>query len=217
MRMLPIDKGMVGAFNDKIEFHPRARSPTTAISSRARSASSTSGIRRALFDALDQSMDQLDGVDGRKAILVFTDGDDNVEQEERGRASLERARTEEVMIYSIGLENELLQRPAAGPQPSRRQPAAPVRGNRRRLLPAQEKGRSRPDVHARRAGAAQPVRPRLLARDARRQDPQARSAGQEAGCHPPLAQELCGEPGDGHGHGEVTFVWQLNFSCQGSV
>ena len=130
---------------------------------------------------------------------------------------IERARTEEVMIYAIGLESEYFngqQQVRTRPDRGLRRLAEETGGGYFQLKKTDELGA---DVHARRAGTAQPVRARLLARDARRQDPQARSAGQEAGCHPPLAQELCGEPSDGHGHGEVTFVWQLNFSCQGSV
>ena len=38
-------------------------------------------------------------------MLVFTDGDDNSSKKSSG-AVMERARLEEVMVYSIGLENE---------------------------------------------------------------------------------------------------------------
>ena len=38
-------------------------------------------------------------------MLVFTDGDDNSSKKSSGSV-MERARLEEVMIYSIGLENE---------------------------------------------------------------------------------------------------------------
>ena len=49
LRMLPEDKGKVGAFNDKLEVNPKpgCPSPTTATSSFARSAISTSATRRA--------------------------------------------------------------------------------------------------------------------------------------------------------------------------
>ena len=33
IRLLPEDKGQVGAFNDKIEFHPRPSSPAIAMRS----------------------------------------------------------------------------------------------------------------------------------------------------------------------------------------
>ena len=90
-------------------------------------------------------------------MLVFTDGDDNSSKKSSG-AVMERARIEEVMVYSIGLENEYFngqQRVRSSPDRDLRQA---VGGNGRRILPAEEEGRPRSDVHARRAGAAQPVR-----------------------------------------------------------
>jgi Ca-activated chloride channel family protein len=104
MRMLPIDKGMVGAFNDKIEFHPASFTDNRDQLARALKDLDF-GYPTRLYDAIDQSMDQLNGAEGRKTVLVFTDGDDNSSRKSSG-AVLERARVEEVMVYSIGLENE---------------------------------------------------------------------------------------------------------------
>src|SRR5262249_54700315 len=58
------------------------------------------------FDAVAEGLNLLKDIDGRKVILVFTDGDDNESRIGRG-AILERARAEEVMIYAIGLESEI--------------------------------------------------------------------------------------------------------------
>jgi len=107
MRMLPIDKGMVGAFNDKIEFHPASFTDNRDQLARALKDLDF-GYPTRLYDAIDQSIDQLNGGEGRKTVLVFTDGDDTASRKSSG-AVLERARNEEVMIYSIGLENEYLQ------------------------------------------------------------------------------------------------------------
>jgi Ca-activated chloride channel family protein len=104
MRMLPIDKGMVGAFNDKIEFHPASFTDNRDQLARALKELDF-GYPTRLYDAIDQSIDQLNGAEGRKTVLVFTDGDDNASRKGSG-AVMDRARTEEVMIYSIGLENE---------------------------------------------------------------------------------------------------------------
>jgi Ca-activated chloride channel family protein len=104
MRMLPEDKGMVGAFNDKIEFHPASFTPDRddlALSLRDLDF----GYPTRLYDAVDQSIEQLNGHEGRKVVLVFTDGDDNASRTNSGQA-LDRARLQEVMVYSIGLENE---------------------------------------------------------------------------------------------------------------
>jgi len=104
MRMMPSDKGMVGAFNDKIEFHPA--SFTDNRDQLARSLKDLDfGYPTRLYDAVDQSIDQLNGSENRKVVLVFTDGDDNSSKRNSGEV-MDRARAQEVMIYSIGLENE---------------------------------------------------------------------------------------------------------------
>ena len=104
LRMLPIDKGMVGAFNDKIEFHPDSFTDNRDQLVRALKELDF-GYPTRLFDAIDQSIDQLNGSDGRKVVLVFTDGADSASNRSSGHV-LERARLEEVMVYSIGLETE---------------------------------------------------------------------------------------------------------------
>ena len=96
--------GMVGAFNDKIEFHPSSFTDNRDQLARALKDLDF-GYPTRLYDAVDQSIDQLNGKEGRKVVLVFTDGDDNSSKKSSGSV-MERARAEEVMIYSIGLENE---------------------------------------------------------------------------------------------------------------
>jgi len=106
MRLLPIDKGMVGAFNDKIEFHPASFTDNRDQLVRALKELDF-GYPTRLFDAVDQSMEQLAGAEGRKTVLVFTDGDDNASKK-GASAVVDRARVDEVMIYSVGLVNEFL-------------------------------------------------------------------------------------------------------------
>jgi Ca-activated chloride channel family protein len=65
----------------------------------------SSAIPTRLYDAIDASMETLKPVDGRKVVLVFTDGDDTASRRGFGDV-LDRAREEEVMIYAIGLESE---------------------------------------------------------------------------------------------------------------
>jgi Ca-activated chloride channel family protein len=104
MRMLPKDKGMVGAFNDKIEFFP-----TTFTNDRDTLIRSLReldfGNPTRLYDAVAASMDRLDKVDGRRVVLVFTDGEDTGSRADTGSV-LEQARREEVMIYAIGLRSD---------------------------------------------------------------------------------------------------------------
>jgi Ca-activated chloride channel family protein len=104
LRLLPKDKGMVGAFNDKIEFFP-----STFTSDRDKLIRSLRdldfGNPTRLYDAIAASMDRLDNIEGRRVVLVFTDGEDTNSRTGGGDV-LEQARREEVMIYAIGLRSD---------------------------------------------------------------------------------------------------------------
>ena len=54
---------------------------------------------------LPRASTSLNGIDGRRVVLVFTDGEDTASKT-GFRTVLDRARDEEVMVYSIGLESE---------------------------------------------------------------------------------------------------------------
>ena len=104
LRLLPQDQAMVGAFNDKIELHPAEfTSDRDQLISILKELDFGNPTR--LYDAVDQSMAQLKPIPGRKVVLVFTDGDDNSSKLGAGEVT-DRGRAEEVMVYSIGLENE---------------------------------------------------------------------------------------------------------------
>jgi Ca-activated chloride channel family protein len=57
-----------------------------------------------LWDAVGMSLDELKGIDGRRVVLVFTDGDDTESKTSLGNV-IDHARADEVMIYAIGLES----------------------------------------------------------------------------------------------------------------
>jgi Ca-activated chloride channel family protein len=102
MRMLPADKGQVGAFSDKIMFSGRFTNDRDAL---IRSLEDLQyGNPTALFDAIDASMDRLTNLEGRKVVLVFTDGDDNYSKV-KYTAVRDRARDRDIMIYAIGLRS----------------------------------------------------------------------------------------------------------------
>ncbi len=104
LRLMPDDQGMVGAFNDKIEFHPDGF--TNSRDELVRSLKDLDfGYPTRLYDAVNESMSQLKPLQGRKVVLVFTDGDDNSSKIGSGHVT-DRGRLEEVMVYSVGLENE---------------------------------------------------------------------------------------------------------------
>ena len=103
LRLMPHDKAMVGGFSDKIEFATGFSGDRTSL---VRSLKELDfGNETRLYDALHASLDQFKDVEGRKVILLFTDGADFGSRQSSGKA-LERARDDEVMIYGIGLETE---------------------------------------------------------------------------------------------------------------
>jgi Ca-activated chloride channel family protein len=103
IRLLPDDKAAVGAFNDKIELNAGFTNNRDKLISQVKDLDYGNGTR--LFDAISESLDALKGVEGRRVILVFTDGDDTASRIGRGTV-MDRARTDEVMIYAIGLQSE---------------------------------------------------------------------------------------------------------------
>jgi Ca-activated chloride channel family protein len=122
LRMLPADKGQVGAFSDKIQFSGEFTNDRDDLVAALKDLQFGNPTR--LYDAIDASIDMLKDVEGRKIVLVFTDGDDTASRRGMGDV-LEKARTTETMIYAIGLESEF---PIA---PGRMQRTRPDRGLRR--------------------------------------------------------------------------------------
>jgi Ca-activated chloride channel family protein len=102
IRLLPDDKGRVGAFNDKVQMSSRFTSDRDELVSAARDLDYGNGTR--LWDAVAASLDELKNIDGRRVVLVFTDGDDTASKTGLGTV-IDRARAEETMVYAIGLES----------------------------------------------------------------------------------------------------------------
>jgi len=102
IRLLPEDKAKVGAFNDKIQFSSRFTSDRDELAADIKDLDYGNATK--LYDALDASFDELKGIEGRRVVLVFTDGDDTYSHASLGKV-IERARAEEVMVYAIGLES----------------------------------------------------------------------------------------------------------------
>jgi Ca-activated chloride channel family protein len=105
LRLLPEDKAQVGEFSDKIKFHPGS-----FIDDRDRLVYLLKneldfGYPTRLYDAVDESLARLEPMDGRRVVLVFTDGDDTSSKVGLTKV-MDRARAKDVMVYAIGLENE---------------------------------------------------------------------------------------------------------------
>ena len=107
IRLLPDDKAKVGAFNDKIQVLPE-NSPFIADRDRLIRILKDGldfGYPTRLWDAVAESIVHLESEEGRRVVLVFTDGDDSASQVGMDDV-LERAREKDVMVYAIGLQSD---------------------------------------------------------------------------------------------------------------
>jgi Ca-activated chloride channel family protein len=102
IRLMKEDRGKVGAFNDKIQIGSHFTNNRDELISDVKDLDFGNGTR--LWDAIGAALDELKGIEGRRVILVFTDGDDTASRISQG-AVIDRARVDEVMIYAIGLES----------------------------------------------------------------------------------------------------------------
>jgi Ca-activated chloride channel family protein len=103
MRLLPVDRARVGAFSDKIQMSDAFTNNRDSLIADLKDLQFGNPTR--LNDAIAASLDVLEGIDGRRVVLMFTDGEDT-SSKTGFKTVLERARNEEVMVYSIGLESE---------------------------------------------------------------------------------------------------------------
>jgi Ca-activated chloride channel homolog len=103
LRLLKGDRARVGDFNDKIQMV----SPWTGDRDEliASLGNIDFGYPTRLYDAIGEGLNELHDTEGRKVVLVFTDGDDTASRTRFGTV-LDRAQTGEVMVYAIGLAGE---------------------------------------------------------------------------------------------------------------
>jgi Ca-activated chloride channel family protein len=116
-RLAPGDVARLGTFADEIVISPAfTRDAAALLATLPRSIDP--GAPTPLWRALDRAMTAFEGVDGRRVILVLSDGKDSGPRRfgERFVTQVEvvdRAVREDVMIYGIGLRS----RPAARARP----------------------------------------------------------------------------------------------------
>jgi Ca-activated chloride channel family protein len=103
IRLLPTDRAQVGAFNDKIQLSGTFTNNRDELIDALDDLQFGNPTR--LNDAVEASLNALEKIEGRRVILLFTDGEDT-SSKTGFRTVLERARDEEVMVYAIGLESE---------------------------------------------------------------------------------------------------------------
>ena len=121
IRLLPEDKAVVGAFNNKVEFADVGfTNDRDDLIHAIRELDFGNATR--LWDAAAMSLEQLQGVEGRRVIVLFTDGDDTGSATSQGKV-VDKARADEVMVYAIGLESVYM----SGGQRVRTRPAGGLR------------------------------------------------------------------------------------------
>jgi Ca-activated chloride channel family protein len=105
LRMLPEDLAQVGSFSDKIQLSGTFLGRPGGLDELIAALDDLQfGNPTKLYDAIDVSLDILEGIQGRKVVLVFSDGEDTASQFADLGDVRDRARNNEVMVYAIGLE-----------------------------------------------------------------------------------------------------------------
>jgi Ca-activated chloride channel homolog len=108
LRLVPPlgDRARIGNFDDKLFLSPFfTNNRDDLIRIIHEDLQYGNGTR--LWDAIDLSMTGLSHEEGRRVVLVFTDGDDTTSKKSDGDV-LQRALTEEFMVYAIGLRSHIL-------------------------------------------------------------------------------------------------------------
>lgn len=100
LRMLPKDRVMLGDFNDKIQFVTSLTSDRDELVASLKNIDY--GYPTRLYDAIDQGVTELRDIQGRRVIVVFTDGEDEGSKL-RFDPVLDRVLNEGIMVYGIGL------------------------------------------------------------------------------------------------------------------
>jgi Ca-activated chloride channel family protein len=101
LRLLPADRGQVGAFSDTIRFSGEYTSDRANLVSALHNLPFGDSTR--LYDAINESIVSLRGIDGRRVVVIFTDGDDTA-SDVGFNDVLDRAREAGVMVAAIRLE-----------------------------------------------------------------------------------------------------------------
>lgn len=117
-RLGPGDAARIGSFAERIDIQPAEfTNDTTALLAVLQSDRPVAGPTP-LWNAIDEAVAALAGREGRKVVLVFSDGGDapsNFRLDNRSIMDVMRhAQRDDVMVYAIGLQTTVLRRPGGG-------------------------------------------------------------------------------------------------------
>jgi Ca-activated chloride channel family protein len=107
LRLLPQDRARIGSFEDKITLSPEFTNDRDALI-RFLQDKLQYGNGTRLWDAVDAGMSELSGLEGRRVVLVFTDGGDDPGPGKHVKYDtvLRRAEAEGYMVYAIGFHSK---------------------------------------------------------------------------------------------------------------
>jgi VWFA-related protein len=116
-RLGPEDKARIGTFAERIEIQPEGfTSDREALLQVLRSDRPVTGPTP-LWNAVDEAINSLRGQEGRKIVLVFSDGGDAPNAGFKNRSIMDvmrSAQQEDVMVYAIGLQTTIVRGPGGG-------------------------------------------------------------------------------------------------------
>jgi len=96
----PQDKALVIDFDDKVFLLQELTADHAALKEAVTSTEALGAT--SLYDALHAAFRKLKGIDGRKAIILLSDGDDSSSQVAHERI-VEEAKAQSVLLYAVGL------------------------------------------------------------------------------------------------------------------
>src|SRR3984885_8414061 len=107
LRLLPDDRARIGSFEDKIILSPDFTNDRNDLIQFLKDKLQYGNGTR-LWDAVDASMSALSELDGRRVVLVFTDGGDDPGPGKHVSYNtvLARAQAEGYMVYAIGFHSK---------------------------------------------------------------------------------------------------------------
>jgi Ca-activated chloride channel homolog len=117
-RLRPDDKARIGSFAERIEIRPEQFTSDQQELLRALRSDMPVEGPTPLWNALNSAVEALRGQEGRKVVLVFSDGADAPMNFSLKNSSImdvmRSAQKEDVMVYGIGLQSTVIRRPTNG-------------------------------------------------------------------------------------------------------
>jgi Ca-activated chloride channel homolog len=113
-QLRPDDQVMVVSFDSKVRFHCDFTNDYDALR-QAINETRTGGSTK-LYEAVDKVVDRLEQIEGRKAIVLFTDGVDTASRRANYQNTIDKVEESGALVYPIKYDTENDQQ--GGPSPS---------------------------------------------------------------------------------------------------